>query len=208
MSCDCHMEAKDATQRRILWTLLLINAVMFFVEMIVGLIADSSGVIADSLDMFADALVYGVALFAIGQGEKIKVSAASWSGRFQVALAAGILLDVIRRAIYGSEPFSTLMLVVSVVALAANAICLALLAKHRDGEVHMRASWIFTRSDVIANAGVIVAAGLVAATGARWPDLLVGAAIATVVIKGGLQILAEARASENVALTGSAKHVE
>jgi Co/Zn/Cd efflux system component len=108
-------------------------------------------------------------------------------------LAASILLDVVRRALFGSEPITWLMLTVSLCALAANAYCLRLLHRHREGEVHMRASWIFTRSDVIANAGVIVAALLVALTGTRWPDLIVGAAIAGVVIKGGCSILADAR---------------
>ncbi len=74
---------------------------------------------------------------------------------------------------------------------------LVLLAKHREGEVHMRASWIFTRSDVIANAGVIVAACLVALTNTRWPDLIVGAAITAVVIKGGFAILSHAKKEES-----------
>lgn len=195
MSCDCHLEAKHDAGRRVLWTLLAINGAMFFIELVVGLIADSSGVIADSLDMLVDALVYGISLYAIGRNAAIKAGAALWSGRFQVALAGGILLDVTRRVFFGSEPFSMLMLAVSAVALTANAVCLRLLARHREGEVHLRASWIFTRSDVIANAGVIVAAGLVAATDSRWPDLIVGAAIATVVIRGGLEIMADARRS-------------
>ena len=158
MSCDCHLEAKDNALKRVLILLFAINGAMFIVELIVGLWADSSGVIADSLDMLADALVYGISLYAIGRSAAIKVGAARWSGWFQILLAGGILLDVIRRAILGSEPESLPMLVVSVCALGANAYCLVLLSKHRDGEVHMRASWIFTRSDVIANAGVIVAA--------------------------------------------------
>lgn len=193
MSCDCHLEARDNAQKRALILLFAINGVMFFVELIVGLWADSSGVIADSLDMLADALVYGISLYAIGRSAAIKVGAARWSGWFQILLASGILLDVLRRAVLGSEPASLPMLVVSVCALAANAYCLILLSKHRDGEVHMRASWIFTRSDVIANAGVIVAAGLVALTQTRWPDLIIGAAVAGVVIKGGYEILADAR---------------
>jgi len=193
MSCDCHLEARDNAQKQALILLFAINGVMFVVEMIVGLLADSSGVIADSLDMLADALVYGISLYAIGRSAAIKVGAARWSGWFQILLAGGILLDVIRRAILGSEPESLPMLVVSVCALGANAYCLVLLSKHRDGEVHMRASWIFTRSDVIANAGVILAAGLVFLTGTRWPDLIVGAAVAAVVIRGGYEILVDAR---------------
>ena len=193
MSCDCHIDAKDSSQKNVLRTLLAINGAMCAIEIIIGLVADSSGVIADSLDMLADALVYGISIYAIGRSASIKVRAAKWSGWFQIMLAASIAVDVVRRAMCGSEPSSLLMLLVSGCALAANAYCLMLLTKHREGEVHMRASWIFTRSDVIANAGVIVAALLVAVTKTRWPDLLVGAAIAAVVIKGGFDIIVDTK---------------
>jgi Co/Zn/Cd efflux system component len=196
MSCDCHLEAKDEAQTKVLRTLLAINGLMFAVEIVVGIVADSSGVIADSLDMLADALVYGVSIYAVGRSFSIKVRAAKWSGWFQIVLAAGIALDFTRRALFGSEPSSLLMLLVSGCALLANAYCLRLLAKHREGEVHMRASWVFTRSDVIANAGVIVAALLVALTNNRWPDLIVGAVITGVVIKGGIAILSDAKNEE------------
>lgn len=191
--CDCHFEARDAEQRQVLLTVFAINSVMFAAELVVGIFAQSSGVIADSLDMLADALVYGVGLAAIGKAASIKQRTAWWSGVFQLGLALGILGDVARRAVFGSEPHSGLMMGIAAVALGANAYCLSLLQKHRDGEVHMRASWIFSRSDVIANAGVIVAGLLVWVTGSRWPDLVIGAAIATVVARGGAEILQETR---------------
>lgn len=190
--CGCHFEAHDEEQRKVLRTLLAINGVMFVVELAVGLIAQSSGVMADSLDMLADAMVYGVGLYAVGRSAALKQRSARWSGVFQIALAAGIFVDVARRAIGGSEPHSTLMMVVASVALAANAWCLSLLHQHRDGEVHMRASWIFSRSDVVANAGVILAGVLVWFTDSRWPDLIVGSAIAAVVVRGGVEILRDA----------------
>ena len=191
--CDCHFEAKNDVQRQVLRTLLAINGVMFVVELAVGLLAQSSGVLADSLDMLADALVYGAGLYVIGKSAALKQRSARWSGIFQIALAGSILVDVARRALQGSEPHSQLMMIVASVALVANAWCLSLLHRHRKGEVHMRASWIFSRSDVIANAGVILAGALVWLTGSRWPDLIVGSAIAAVVVKGGLEILREAR---------------
>lgn len=190
--CGCNFEARDAEQRKVLVWLLAINATMFAVEIVVGLLAQSTGVMADSLDMLADALVYATGLYAIGRSAAAKHRAAFWSGIFQVLLAASILFEVVRRAIYGSEPNSALMMAISVLALVANAYCLKLLSKHRDGEVHMRASWIFSRSDVIANAGVIVAGALVAVTNSRWPDLIVGTVIAAVVLHGGREILREA----------------
>jgi cation diffusion facilitator family transporter len=192
MSCDCHIDTTDAAQRGVLRTLLGINATMFAVEIVVGIIADSAGVLADSLDMLADALVYGVALLAVGRASGFKAGAARWSGWFQIGLATAIVIDVGRRALFGSEPDTTPMLLVSAAALAANLTCLILLARHRHGEVHMRASWIFTRSDVIANAGVILAAILVSLTGTRWPDLLIGAALSCVVLSGGISIIRDA----------------
>lgn len=191
--CGCQFEAQNAEQRRVLHTLLAINGVMFLAELAVGLLADSTGVMADSLDMLADALMYGLSLYAIGKAAGIKRRAAWWSGVFQIVLAAGIGLEVVRRAVWGSEPHSALMMGIATVALVANSWCLVLLRKHRDGEVHMRASWIFSRSDVIANAGVILAGLLVRLTDSRWPDLVVGSVIAAVVVKGGEEILREAR---------------
>ena len=85
------------------------------------------------------------------------------------------------------------MLGIGALALSANIVCLALLAKHRDGEVHMRASWIFSANDVIANLGVILSGILVAITSSRVPDLVIGLLIAAVVVRGGLTILREAR---------------
>lgn len=198
MSCDCEFEPADQAQRSVLVTLLAINGTMFVIEIVVGFFAQSSGVIADSLDMMADALVYGVGLYAIGKAAAIKRRAARWAGVFQLLLATSIVIDVVRRAILGSEPHSALMMAIASVALVANAYCLRLLQTHRDGEVHMRASWIFSRSDVIANLGVVLAGLLVRLTDSRWPDLVVGAAIALVVLKGGCDIWAEANRDKGV----------
>jgi Co/Zn/Cd efflux system component len=110
-----------------------------------------------------------------------------------MTLGIGVLLDIIRRAIMGSESDSVFMISVSLVALIANVICLVLLAKHRDGEVHMRATWIFTRNDVIANLGVITAGILVYYFSSAIPDLIIGRIISAVIIRGGVQIIREAK---------------
>ena len=192
-NCDCSIEVESREQSRVLIVLLAINAVMFAAEIVAGLLAESTGLIADSLDMLADAAVYGIGLYAVGKAMVVKVRAAFISGYFQIGLALIVALDIARRAVFGSEPDPGFMVIVSVVALTANVICLLLLAKHRDGEVHMRASWIFSRNDVIANAGVILGGLLVYGLGSRWPDLIVGLLIVTVVFRGGLSIIADAR---------------
>ena len=86
------------------------------------------------------------------------------------------------------------------VALLANIICLALISKHRDGEIHMRASWIFSKNDVIANLGVILAGFLVHVLDSRLPDLVIGTLIVLVVLRGSLRIINEARTEREKAI--------
>jgi len=190
--CGCHIELDPENQRKVLTILLMINGFMFLFEFIFALIADSTGLLADSLDMLADAMVYAIALYAIGRSTLVKANSAMLSGVFQMLLGFGVLFEVIRRFMYGSEPMSLLMIIISLIALIANVICLVLLSKHKDGEVHMRASWIFSKNDVIANVGVITAGILVAYSGSSLPDLIIGAIIVSVVLHGSYQIFREA----------------
>jgi len=193
--CGCEVEIKDKSERHVLIALLLINGVMFVAEFIVGWWAQSTALIADALDMLADAMVYGVGLYAVGRSLLVKAHAARISGVLQVLLGLLVLIDILRRFVVGSEPVSTLMIAMGLIALIANITCLILIAKHRDGEVHMRASWIFSKNDVIANLGVILAGGLVAWTGSRLPDLIIGSLVALIVIRGGILILQDAKAT-------------
>lgn len=191
--CGCQLAVKNAAQRRALSYLLLINGTMFVLEVITGVLAQSTALIADSLDMLADAGVYGISLYVVGRSSIYKTRAASFSGILQMMLAGLVLYDVIKKFSFGSDPESALMIGIGCIALVANVLCLWLLAKHRKSEVHMRASWIFSKNDVIANLGVIIAGLFVTFTQSQLPDLIIGLAISIVVLRGGIQILREAR---------------
>jgi cation diffusion facilitator family transporter len=182
-------------ERGTLLLLIAINGVMFIVELATGWWAQSMGLIADSLDMLADAGVYGVALLAVGASSVRKAQAAAASGCIQLGLACLVLVEVLRKWLYGSEPSSGLMIGVSVVALIANTACLYVLRKHRHGEVHMRASWIFSTTDVQANVGVILAGILVSTTASSAPDLIIATVVGGIVVRGGVRILRDALAA-------------
>ena len=91
------------------------------------------------------------------------------------------------------------MMAVAFVSLLVNATVLRMLGRYREGEVHLRATWIFTRIDVIANVGVMLSGLLVLLTGSRFPDLVVGGAIGVYVMKEAFEILGEARAARRAA---------
>ena len=170
-------EANTTAERRALGIALGLNATMFLVEATAGLIAGSSALLADAIDMLADAVGYGIALFAIGRSALFKTRAARASGLMLGILGLSVIVETVRRAVVGSAPEGTVMLAVATLALMVNATVLRMLARYRAGEVHLRASWIFTRADVSANVAVILAAVLVRMTQSRVPDLVVGLAI-------------------------------
>jgi Co/Zn/Cd efflux system component len=183
--CEDDAAAEAGTLR----VLLALNAAMFVVELVAGWLAQSTGLLADSLDMLADAAVYGLALRAVGRPPELKRRAAHASGWLQLALAFGAFTEVARRAAFGSAPEPPAMIGVSLVALAANVTCLVLIHRHRHRGAHMEASFIFSANDVLANLGVIAAGLLVAWTGSRAPDLVIGAAITAIVLRGAVRIL-------------------
>ncbi|QIB50065.1 cation transporter [Pseudomonas sp. OIL-1] len=182
--------SSDAQESGTLRWLLGINAIMFVAEMTAGLIAQSTGLIADSLDMFADAAVYGLALYAVGRSLRLQTRAAHVAGVLQLVLALGVLIEVMRRFLVGSEPESLIMMIAAFIALIANTVCLLLIFKHREGGVHMKASWIFSANDVLINLGVITAGALVAWTGSSYPDLVIGTIVGLIVLNGARRILA------------------
>lgn len=177
-------------ERKMLWTVLVINAAFFVGEMVAGWIAGSMGLVADSLDMLADALVYGLSLWAVGTLVVRKKRVAAISGYLQLALAMMGFMEIIRRFI-GADIFPDFrtMIVVSVFALAANATSLYLLQKSRSKGQHVKASMICTSNDVIINAGIIVSGGLVYWTGSAIPDLVTGSIVFALVVWGAVRIL-------------------
>lgn len=184
-------EYQESRQRKVLWVLLLINFIMFMIEVSASLIADSTALFADSLDMLADALVYGVSLYAIGQSLLNKARVAFVSGVVELLMGLTALFKVILKWLYGSTPESDLMMSFGLLALAANIICVYLIAAFRHDDIHLRASYIFSKNDVIANIGVISSGALVAWFHSNLPDLIIGLIIAFVIISGGIGILRE-----------------
>ncbi len=193
MPCECEKAAAELAEKKVLVSVAWINAVMFIIEVFFGWISESTALLADSLDMLADATVYGIAIYAVGKPAIFKIRAARVSGVTESLLGFMVLFDVLRRFYTGSEPDSTLMMLIGFVALCANIACMQLISRFRDGEIHMRASWIFSRNDVIANLGIILGGLSVSLTGMAWPDLLIGLLISTVVIRGGISILRDAK---------------
>lgn len=190
--CGCHHEAKNANERRVLRIALVLNAAMAVIGGVAGWIAQSTGLLADALDMLSDATAYAIGLIAIGRTARFKANAAWLSGSVLLVLGVGVLIEVGRRVLYGAEPLSDWMIGTALLSLAVNVYVLRLLTPLKSGEVHLRATWLFTRADVVANLGVILAGVLVLWLGSPYPDFIMGTLIGLYVIKEAIEILGDA----------------
>ncbi|MCL6619791.1 MAG: cation diffusion facilitator family transporter [Thermomonas hydrothermalis] len=191
--CGCHHEARTAHERRVLRIALVLNAAMAVIGVVAGWIAQSTGLLADALDMLSDATAYAIGLIAIGRTARFKANAAWLSGGVLLVLGIGVLVEAGRRMVYGAEPLSGWMIGTALLSLMVNVTVLRLLTPLKSGEVHLRATWLFTRADVVANLGVILAGVLVLWLGSPYPDFIIGALIGLYVIKEAAEILADAR---------------
>ena len=179
---------KLSGERRVLLWLLSLNFAMFLIEVGTGIYAQSSGLVADGIDMLADSLVYLISILSIGMGLAGRVRATRVSALFQGSLGILTLAQALWRFIFGSDPEPAWMTGISALALAVNVSCLLLISKFRTGRMHMQASFIFSANDVVANLSVIAAGAVVAWTGSRYPDLIVGVGICLLVLRGAIKI--------------------
>jgi cation diffusion facilitator family transporter len=197
MSACCAHDPLDTSiqgaYRRILWIALIINALMFIVEIIAGLLSHSLSLQADALDFFADAANYGISLVVLGMGVRWRAGTAMAKGLAMGAFGIWVLGLAIYRTFTEQIPDATIMGGVGFVALLANAAVAWMLFRYRSGDSNMRSVWLCSRNDAIANVAVIVAASGVWATGTAWPDLLVGVLIAGLALTSAFQIVRQAR---------------
>ena len=195
-SCCGHCPGDDASQtpryRRVLWTVLAINAAMFAVEIGAGIAAGSASLQADALDFLGDAANYGISLFVVGMALRYRASAALAKGATMGAFGLWVLGITIWHAVHGTLPAAGTMGIVGGTALLANGASFALLWAYRDGDANMRSAWICTRNDVLGNLAVLIAAAGVFGTHTGWPDLIVAATMAALALQGAWTVLRHA----------------
>jgi Co/Zn/Cd efflux system component len=167
---------------------------MFLAELVAGLVAGSTALLADSADMLGDAIVYAFSLYVVTRGPVWQARAALLKGGIMAVFALGILVEVATKLARDVTPMADLMSGVGLLALMANASVLVVLWRHRSDDINMRSVWLCSRNDVMANAGVLLAALGVSLTRSAWPDIAVGLAIAALFGTSAVGVLRQAAA--------------
>lgn len=190
---ECSLDARQGRQRTTLRWVLAINAVMFVVIVVAALYGRSSALLADSFDNLGDALTYALSLFAVSRGGTVKARVALFKGVLILLGASAVAAQIVYRLMEPATPIFEVMGAFSLLALAANSVCLGLLWRHRQEDVNMSSVWECSRNDIATNLSVFVAAGAVWLTGSAWPDLIVALGLVILLFRSGVRVLGSAR---------------
>lgn len=192
---SCELSALRQSHRRVLWAVLLINAVMFLVEGTAGWLAHSTSLLADALDMFGDALVYSFSLLVLTRSARWQAAAALFKGLFMLLFGLVVLGEALYKVFHPLLPDTGLMGLIGALALASNLVCFFLLYRHRSDNLNMSSTWLCSRNDLIANVGVLLAAAVSWQLSSRWPDIVVGVLIAILFLRSAFSVLRQSRAA-------------
>jgi Co/Zn/Cd efflux system component len=190
----CTIDRLGERQTAALRVVLLVNAAMFVVELVSGLLAGSVALLADSLDMLGDALIYGLSIYVAQRGPLWKARAAVAKAAVMALSGLFVLGQLVYKLRFPELPTVETMGGVGALALAANGVCFALLWRHRAEDINMRSVWLCSRNDFIANVSVLLAALAVWTARSPWPDIVAGGLICALFLRSAFLVAREARA--------------
>lgn len=178
---------------RALWLVVIMNAVMFVLGVFIAATGGSASVRSDLLDFLGDAVATGIGLLLVGRSKALRANASFWQGVALGGLGLFALGSAVVKSLGGIAPEPLGMGLYGVLGLAVNIGAALLLLKHRKGDASVRAVWLYSRNDAIGNVAVLTAAGLVAVTASRWPDVVVGFGIAALFLQSAVSIIRDAQ---------------
>lgn len=189
---SCEIDALREKHSRVLKIVLILNATMFLVEGTAGWMANSTSLMADSLDMLGDALVYGMSLCVLTSSQQQQAKIVLAKGGFMLLFGLFVFGNALYKAFHPVVLDTASMGAIGVLALITNLACFFLLYTHKEDGLNMGSTWLCSRNDLFTNIGVLIAAGLSYFLVSKWPDILIGTAIAILFLKSSWHVTKEA----------------
>lgn len=191
-SCSTADAPIDPRFRKALWIALVLNTLMFGVEIVGGLRAGSVSLLADAVDFAGDAANYALSLSVLSLGLLWRARAALVKGVTMAVYGVLVLAKTGWAARYGLPPEAYTMGAIGALALATNLGVAMMLYRFRDGDANMRSVWLCSRNDSIVNVAIILAAVGVLGSGTRWPDLIVAAVVSALALTSARTVIRQA----------------
>lgn len=205
-----------SNQQRVLWALVL-TGIFMLAEVAGGLISGSLALLADAGHMLTDAASLGLAWFAFRAArrspdelrtygyQRFQVLAAFVNGALLLAIVAAILVEAVHRLMSPVAVTGGTMLAVAVLGLLVNIAAFVVLHGGDRANLNVRGALLHVVGDLLGSAGVIVAAGVILATGWTPIDPLISIVVAALVMRSAWYLIKQ---SGHILLEGKPEHID
>ncbi|GAA3234483.1 cation diffusion facilitator family transporter [Dactylosporangium siamense] len=199
-----HQVTATGRHRAALAGALAVSVVIFAVEVVGALVTGSLALFADAGHVLADAggvaLALGATVLAARPATgrrafgwaRAEILAAAVNGLVLAGMSVYVFVEGVRRLIEPSEVEPGGMALFGVIGLAGNLVGVALLWRARNASLNMRGAFLEVATDAATSVGVIVAAGVIAATDFTRADAIVSVLIGLIIAPRAVRLLREA----------------
>ena len=203
--------AGPSSERR-LWAALALTTSFLLIEVVASFLTGSLALLSDAGHMATDAMGLGVALLAIKVGKRpadakrtfgyrrLEILAAALNASGLFIVAGYVFFEAVRRFAHPSDVASLPMLIVAAAGLVINAAAMWLLRGGSEASLNVKGAYLEVWADFLGSVAVLVGAGLIWFTGARWIDPAIAVLIALWVLPRGWTLL---RSALHVLLEGT-----
>ncbi|GIJ27349.1 cation efflux system protein [Micromonospora qiuiae] len=201
-----------------LWAAFALLAVFMVVEAVGAWWTGSLALLSDAGHMFTDVLGIGMALAAITAASKASRDGQRTFGLYRMEVLAAlanavllsgvalyVLVEAIRRLDEPPQVMAGPMLAIAVAGLIANVGAFLLLRSGAQESLNVRGAYLEVLGDLFASVGVIVAAGVIAATGWWYADPIIAVAVGLFILPRTYQL---GRAALRVLVQAAPPHVD
>jgi len=198
-----HVTPTQASVGRLRVVLVLLVA-MVVAEIVGGVLADSLALVADAGHLLSDAAGVALALVAATFAarpatpartfgfQRAEILAAVVNGVLLLGVGLVVIVLSVRRLLDPSDSDPAVMAVVGTVALVGNGVAILLLRGGAEHSLNLRGAYLEVLSDALGAAGVLVAAAVIASTGAQRADPVASLLVGLLIVPRTIRLLREA----------------
>ena len=195
-----HHRTDDA---RRMWIVLAINAVMLAAGIVGGIVFDSLALLADAGHVLTDVGAIALALFAAWLASRpagpqrtfgyrrTEILAALVNGVTLVAVAVLVFVEAVIRLPDPPDVKGGGVLVLGALGLIGNAVATWVLMRGDRSNVNLEGVLRHSAADALGSLGVVLAGGIVLATGWDQADPIISMGIAVLILLGSWRLLSE-----------------
>ncbi|HEU4673893.1 MAG TPA: cation diffusion facilitator family transporter [Candidatus Limnocylindrales bacterium] len=212
-----HSHSAAGRHARNLAATLGLGVLILVVEIVAGIAANSLALLADAGHMFADVSGVALSLGAVWVAARppslrrsfglyrLEIVAAAANAILLLGITIVVVAEALERFAHPPDVEPGIIIVVAIVALAANVVSLRLLSSGRHESLTVRGAYLEVAGDLLGSASVLVAGVVVFATGWREADAVASLVVAALIVPRTIALL---RDSIDVLLEASPKGID